>query len=244
MRPDLQDIVSSAKSVGFKNISITTNGRMFSYKRFANKIIKSGLTDLVFSIHGHCAKLHDSLTRVKGSFDQLFSGINNVKEIGGCNVGSNTTIVKKNYVFLPEIGKFISSIGIRNSEFIFVDPTKGLAKKNFMSIVPRISLVAPYVHRCLDLAKLNNFNHWHIRYVPVCYFLSYQNQISEIQEARTFLPEHIAPDFKNFNVAQSRQSLARIKPAKCRTCSKYNICEGIWKEYYFYYGSKELKPIK
>lgn len=242
MRHDLCDILSVAKAIGFKNISMTTNGRMFSYKRFAKKIIKSGLTDLVFSVHGHCAELHDSLTHVNGSFDQLRSGIRNVKQIGGCAIGSNTCIVKKNYTFLPEIGKFLYGIGFKNSEFIFVDPTKGFARSNFKSIVPKISLAAPYIHRCLDLAKINRISHWHVRYVPLCYFLNYQNQISETYEMKTFLPEHIAPDFKNFDVAQSRQSLGRIKPVKCKICSMYNICEGIWRKYYAVYGDKELKP--
>ena len=59
---------------------IATNGRMLSYEDFARTILKAGLNSLVFSIHGHTAKLHDSLTRAPGSFKQLNKGVKNVQK--------------------------------------------------------------------------------------------------------------------------------------------------------------------
>ena len=86
IRPDIILLVSSAKKLGFETISMATNGRMLSYDKFARQIIEAGLTDLIFSIHGHNAKLHDSLTRSKGSFDQLIKGFKNVKKFFPVNI--------------------------------------------------------------------------------------------------------------------------------------------------------------
>jgi len=47
---------------------------MFSYFELVEKIIKFGLTDIVFSIHGHNSKTHDYLTQSPGSFKQLLKG--------------------------------------------------------------------------------------------------------------------------------------------------------------------------
>jgi MoaA/NifB/PqqE/SkfB family radical SAM enzyme len=242
-RNDISGLIAFASGLGFKTITITTNGRMLSYPDFTAKIIKAGLTNIVFSIHGHTAELHDSLTQVKGSFDQLSAGIKNFRKFGFKNIGSNTTIVKQNYKFLPEIGHFLLGKGIKNAEFIFVDPNYGAAKINFDMLVPKISVIAPYVKKCLEIGKKNQADHWHVRYVPLCYFPDNLDQISEIDEVKKFRSEHIAPDFENYSVESSRAAIGRVKPEKCRSCRLYDLCEGIWREYVKQYGDDELKPI-
>jgi MoaA/NifB/PqqE/SkfB family radical SAM enzyme len=239
LRKDIVEIVSFAKSCGFKTIMFSTNGRMFSYDSFAKKIVKSGLNHTVFSIHGHTEELHDHITGVRGSFKQLIIGVKNVEKLNQ-EIGSNTTIIKQNYKFLPEIGNFIFNLGIRNAEFIFVDPTHGAPRNNFDEIVPKISHVAPYLHECLKIGKKTR--HWDARYFPICYLKGYEKQISELKEVKNFITEHIAPDFINPNVEFSRRMVSREKPPKCRSCIHYNICEGLWKEYIKNYGSEELRP--
>ena len=243
IRPDALKLVSFAKELDFSTINMATNGRMFSYLEYTKKMIKAGLTDIIFSIHGHNAEIHDNLTKSLGSFKQLLAGLNNFKKLGFDKIGSNTTIVKQNYKYLPQIGKFIFDQGIRNSEFIFVDPSYGAAYDNFQELVPKISKIAPYVRKCLDIGKKNKIPHWHIRYVPLCYFQDHLNQISELQEVNTFKTEHLAPDFENFNVEESRKEVGRERTKRCKGCKLFNKCEGIWKEYIRHYGDEELKPI-
>jgi MoaA/NifB/PqqE/SkfB family radical SAM enzyme len=125
IRKDLIQIIKYAKMLGFTTIMIATNGRMLSYKEYTKSIIEAGINHIVFSIHGHNAELHDFLTDSNDSFEQMMKGIENVKSFGDVQIGSNTTIVRQNYKYLPEIGELILSLGIQNSEFIFVDPTHG-----------------------------------------------------------------------------------------------------------------------
>ena len=244
IRTDIVDIIKFAKKLGFEVITMATNGRMLSYRGFAREIIAAGLNQVIFSIHGHTQKLHDSLTQSEGSFKQLLQGLKNIKELGVTKIGSNTTIVKQNYRSLFEIGNFLYSLKIRNAEFIFVDPTRGGAYDYFNELVPRISEAAPFIRKCLEIGREKQVKHWHIRYVPLCHFLGYESQISELHEQNIFQTEHLAPDFKNFSVEASRRQIGRIKPDKCRMCKKYALCEGIWVEYYKRYGDEELIPIR
>jgi len=244
IRSDFIHLVKFAKYLEFETIMIATNGRRLSYPDYAKKLISAGLNSIVFSIHGHNAKEHDFLTRVDGSFDQLMKGFKNVKKLLGIKrIGSNTTIVKKNLKNIEKIGAMIDKLGIRNSEFIFVDCNEGGAYDNFYEFVPRISKAAPYIRKCLDIGKKNGAAHWHVRYVPLCYFTEYLDQISELMEVKHFQTEHFAPDFINLDVEGSRPKLARIKTKKCQKCKLFNQCEGIWRTYYKHYGDKELKPI-
>ncbi|OGF24988.1 hypothetical protein A2303_05325 [Candidatus Falkowbacteria bacterium RIFOXYB2_FULL_47_14] len=243
MRPDFLRLIEFSSSLKFKTIAVTTNGRLLSYRDYAEKIIKAGLTSVVFSIHGHRPGLHDGLTRVKGSFNELLKGLDNLKKLNFNSIGSNTTIVKQNYRFLPEMGRWLLKQGIRNAEFIFVDPNYGAAKLNFRKLVPKISEIAPYVRECLDIGKADKTDHWHIRYVPLCYFPDHLDRISEIDEVKKFKSEHIAPDFENYAVESSRAAIGRTKAECCRLCRLNNICEGIWREYVRHYGDGEFKPV-
>src|SRR6056297_3922347 len=82
IRKDAPELIEFADSLDFETISLTTNGRMLAYPEYARQLVEAGLNSLVFSIHGHTAELHDYLTGVKGSFDQLGKGIDNVKAAG------------------------------------------------------------------------------------------------------------------------------------------------------------------
>lgn len=243
IRSDIVDLIKFASQLKFENIVMATNGRLFAYKEFAKRIVQAGLTDLIFSIHGHNADLHDALTQSKGSFEQMTQGIKNIQALGLKRLGTNTIIIKQNYSHLKEIGRLIIKLGFKNSEFIFVDPAYGAANNNFFKFVPKISKIAPYVRQCLELGRKNKIPHWTVRYVPFCHFIGYEDQISEFQESKNFHTEHLAPDFTNLDVENSRKQLARVKTDRCNGCRAYNLCEGIWKDYIKYYGDKELIPI-
>jgi radical SAM protein with 4Fe4S-binding SPASM domain len=99
------------------------------------------------------------------------------------------------------------------------------------------------VHKCLDIGKRERLPHWHIRYVPLCYFQDYLDQVSELDEVKKFQTEHIAPDFTNLDVESSRAEVGRVKGKQCRQCKLNDVCEGIWRKYVEHYGVDELKPI-
>ncbi|HOF50468.1 MAG TPA: radical SAM protein [Candidatus Colwellbacteria bacterium] len=249
IRPDFTDIVGFAKKVGFKTIMIATNGRMFSYEPVAESLIEAGINSVVFSIHGHTAKIHDYLTQVPGSFDQLRKGLTNIRSIIKrknlkMHLGSNTTVVKQNFRYLPQIGKFILDQGIKDSEFIFVDCNEGGARRYFEALVPKISEAAPHIRKCLDIGNKAGAVHWDIRYVPLCHFPDHLDRISELHEINIFNTEHIAQDFVDFDALESRKKWARKKTLRCKGCALYNSCEGIWVEYLKRYGDEELSPIK
>lgn len=244
IRDDFLKIIDTAKKLKIEDIVIATNGRMFSDIEFSKKAIEHGLTTIIFSIHGPDPKTHDELTRVKNSFRQLMKGIENLRKIGFNNINGNTTIVKPNYKKLPDIAKLYIKLDIKNVEYIFVDPQYGGANTNFYGLVPKISDAARYMTKALDIGNNFGYNQWKLRYVPLCYFKEYLNQISEINEAKLFHTKHWAVDFINQDVVKSRRKYARIKTKRCTGCKLYRICEGIWKEYIKHYGDGELIKIK
>lgn len=244
IRKDAQELISFAKILGFKTIAVTTNGRAFAYKKYLQTLKDAGLNSIIFSLHGHNAALHDRLTQAKGSFKQLITAIKNAKELG-INIAANTTIIKQNLSNLPKIGELLFELGLKNCEFIFIDPTTGRGNTDFEKIVPGIKQSAEPIRKLLEIGKKNNIAHWHIRYYPMCYLEGYEDYVSEIHDKKAFENEaHFAPEFINTNVQDSRKIVGRVKAKQCKDCRYNDVCEGVWKKYAEKRGTSELLPVK
>jgi MoaA/NifB/PqqE/SkfB family radical SAM enzyme len=78
VRPDLRALVATARGLGLREISVTTNGRRFAYAPFAQALVRAGLNAVSVSIHAPDARRHDALVHSPGAFDQGLAGIDNL----------------------------------------------------------------------------------------------------------------------------------------------------------------------
>jgi MoaA/NifB/PqqE/SkfB family radical SAM enzyme len=238
IRPDFLEIVKYAKKLGFGTIQIQTNGRMFAYREFCEKTINAGANEFSPALHGHIAELHDYLTAAKGSFEQTTKGIQNLKELGQ-KVVTNTVVTKSNYRNLPEIAKLLNSLGVDQYQFAFVHPT-GSAFSNFESIVPRMTLIEPYIKKGLDVG-IENKKTVMTEAIPYCFMKGYENYIAEkiIPDTKIFDYQKIVEDF-----TETRRAEGKAKGPNCQNCSYDELCEGPWREYPEKLGWDEFIPIK
>jgi MoaA/NifB/PqqE/SkfB family radical SAM enzyme len=238
IRKDILDLVAFAKRSGYKNIQIQTNGRMFAYMDFCKKIVNAGATEFSPALHGHTAELHDYLTGCNGAFIQTVAGIKNLKKLDQL-VLTNTVIVKSNYRHLPEIAKLLVWLGADQMQFAFVHAL-GSAKDNFDRIVPRKSLVAPYVQKALDVAgKAGKMVM--VEAMPYCLMRGYENYLAELKmpETKVYDLDMVIKDF-----AKVRRDEGKLKRAECKKCAYFSVCEGPWREYPEAFGWNEFVPVK
>ncbi|MFH1691141.1 MAG: radical SAM protein [Candidatus Omnitrophota bacterium] len=235
---DIIELVSFAKSIGYRNIQIQTNGRMFCYGKFCDEIIKAGANEFSPALHGHTAALHDYLTNSPGSFKQTTMGIKNLK-VRKALVITNSVITKPNFRHLEELAKLLCSLGVNQYQFAFVHAV-GRAGKNFENIVPRKSLIEPYVKKGLDVGIKSGINTM-TEAIPYCFMRDYEKYVAEriIPQTKIFDATEIIDDF-----TITRRSEGKKKGAKCVQCCYYNECEGPWKEYPEFFGWDEFIPIK
>jgi MoaA/NifB/PqqE/SkfB family radical SAM enzyme len=238
IRKDFLQILEYAKR-NFKEITIQTNGRMFSYEKFTKKVMQATKTIKVFfvvAVHGDSKEIHDAVTRVAGSFEQTVKGIENLEKMKS-NVKIQTVITKLNYRHLPKIVKLFSEKGIKKIQFPFVHPA-GNAFKYSEKIVPKMSKVIPYVKSAIDLAKKMGVE-IKTEGIPPCCLKENQECISEFSrkiEIEMNCPEEVNQNFDHIGVNYS-------KTKKCSGCSMNNLCAGTWKEYFELYGDGEFKVI-
>ena len=238
IRPDIFEIVSHARNLGFKVIQIQSNGRMFAYNNFCKKIINAGATEFSPALHGHIEELHDFLTGSKGSFLQTVSGIRNLKSMNQ-EVITNTVVVKPNYMHLPEIAKLLVSLKVDQFQFAFVHAL-GNAEKNFASIVPRMSLASPFIKRGLQIG-IDAGKNVMVEAVPYCIMDGYEDYVSERVIPFTEIKDM---NCSTLDYEKIRLSYGKKKFPQCKNCIHDHICEGSWREYPQKFGSSEFVPVE
>lgn len=238
IREDIIELVKFARLLGYRLIQIQSNGRMFCYEKFCDKIIAAGANQFSPALHGHIPALHDFLTRSKGSFLQTLTGIKNLKKRKQ-DVIINCVVTKPNYRNLPDIARLLVQCRVDQYQFAFVH-AGGRAGENFDSIVPRKSLAVPFIKKGLDIGIKAGVKVM-VEAVPFCLMQGYEDYIAEkyIPSTKIYDAGSVVDDF-----ALVRKSEGKSKGPLCRKCSHYNICEGPWKEYPQQFGWDEFVPLK
>lgn len=237
IRPDIFELVAYAKKMGFRAIQIQSNCRMLANVEFAKKLVDAGATEFSPALHGHTAELHDYLTKSPGSFNQTVKAIMNLKKLGQIVI-TNTVVVKSNYMHLPEIAKLLVKLNVNQFQFAFVH-AMGNAYKNFDSVVPVMSLAAPYIHKGLQIG-IDAGIMVMAEAMPYCMMKGYEKYVSEkyIPDVEVKTGISYDPDFKKTRITEGK-----AKFPQCRKCKYDNICEGPWKEYPEKFGNEEFKAV-
>ncbi len=145
LNPDLFALIRMAKYSGYRHVGLTTNGRMLSYGAYALGLLRSGLTEINISIHGHTAAMHDGQTRARGSFEQTVRGIKSIRDLRPrypVTLNLAVTLNKLNYRAFREILAFLRPFGANTIVINVVQPIRGKMTRHFNRLMPRYRDVA------------------------------------------------------------------------------------------------------
>jgi MoaA/NifB/PqqE/SkfB family radical SAM enzyme len=211
---------------------------MLAYKKICEQLVEAGANEFSPALHGHTAALHDYLTKADGSFKQTVRSIVNLKELGQLVI-TNSVITRANYRHLPELASLLTSLGVDQFQLAFVHPL-GAANENFTSIVPRLSLVEPFVKKGLDIG-LRAGRSVMTEAIPYCFMKGYEPFIGERVIPRTKIMEgHVT--IQDYTL--HRLTEGKAKGPMCAECAFCKMCEGPWREYPEKYGWEEFVARK
>jgi len=238
LHPNFLELVAYAKNIGFQEIQIQSNGRMFAYSDFCKKTIEAGATLFSPALHGADAKTQDFLTGIPGSFMQTIQGIRNLKKLGQY-VMTNSVITKKNYKQIPKLAKLLVDLGVDQFQFAFVH-ILGSAAENKNWLVPRKTEIISYVKKGLDIG-IKAGKKVTTEAIPYCLMSGYEECVAEkiIPKTRIYDADFVVEEYGNY-----RRNYGKVRRSECRSCKYNGICEGPWKEYVEIFGWKEFKPVK
>jgi MoaA/NifB/PqqE/SkfB family radical SAM enzyme len=272
IRRDLPELISFAKNLGFRDICIITNGLMMANRSYCDELVKCGLNDVLFSIHG-LNETHDQLTRVPGSFQRITKAVENIKNLG-IKFRTNTTVVKHNFKQLPETGAFFLKLKPESTNFIMFNPwySSGSQKEE---VTCRYSEAVPFLKKAID-GLAPEIKKVTVRYIPYCFMEGYEQHICNFPHRKYDTDEwshstRLRLDSKFFwgsilyrmvryrvppkrfsdiddlvdhiVVTQVQRSL-HVKAEDCTKCKHYRICDGVKKGYAQLFGLNEINPVK
>ena len=221
MNPELVPLVRYARKVGYERVNVTTNGRMCFYEDFARTLVRSGLTTLLFSVHGPDARTHAQQVGVAEAFDQTVGGIRNCVRLAppGVELGMNITLTKGNYEKLPQVAELALSLGLPWLNIQFLTPF-GRATS---SVAPDTQAAADVTRRVLDAfrdrMKIQIIN------LPFCFLPGYEafmmGDLLKLERHMIFVNN------ETVNLASYLAERRTRKPV-CTTCEHAVFCGGFY----------------
>ncbi len=237
IRKDIVELVRYARDIGYQEIQIQSNGRMFAYKNFCREMVAAGANVFVFALLAHKESIHNYITGAD-SFKQAVKGITNLKALGQ-RVKINCVVTKANYRHLPETARLFVKLGVVQFQFAYVH-IAGSALQNYLSVAPRKSLAMPYIKEGLRIGLENGVMAFS-EAVPYCLMNGYLDCIAEkrIPETKIYEANCVIDSY-----TEIRQNEGKAKRQECRSCIYDSVCEGPWKEYPEIFGWDEFVPVQ
>jgi MoaA/NifB/PqqE/SkfB family radical SAM enzyme len=258
-RPELADFAAQAKHLGYRKISVMTNGRRLSHLPYAASLAKAGMNRFYVSIHGHTKKLHEGLTRTPESFEQTVAGLDTIARLKrfGIELHTSTVVTDRNLPHLLDIYRFLRGHGVDQVVFNVMQ-ANGRADTYFEQIFPRYTDIAgafrafvAEVGEPRPMAFLVD--------IPLCTTEAIPDfNRGYVEKYRHFdlASQAALPEAQKAGRAQegrgkglvlvTRQDLdeaERSKRAECEGCRYDGVCEGVWRNYTKRYGWDEMVPV-
>ena len=258
-RPELPELVALAKGLGYRRISVMTNGRRLSHAPYTALLVKSGMNRFYVSVHGHDARLHEGLTRTPESFAQTVAGLDAVAKLKrfGVELHTSTVVTDRNLPHLLGVYRFLRDHGVDQVVFNVMQ-ANGRADTYFEQIFPKYAAIAAGFRAFLDAcgeARPPAF----LVDIPLCAteaipdfnrgFVERYRHYDLAEQASlpaTRAPERAQSGGGRGLVLVTRKDLddaARDKRDACRGCRYDASCEGVWRNYLARYGWAGLEPV-
>jgi MoaA/NifB/PqqE/SkfB family radical SAM enzyme len=221
LNPELVGLVRYARAIGYQRINVTTNGRMCAYERYASSLVQSGLTTLLFSVHGPDARTHAQQVGVAEAYEQTVAGIRNCVRLrpAGVELGMNVTITKGNHDKQHALAELAWSLGLRWINIQFLTPF-GRATHY---VAPDTQAAADRTKAVIDTfgdrMKIQVIN------LPYCFMPGYEDHL---QGDLLKLERHMV--FVNNETVNLAGYLAerRTRKPQCSSCPHACFCGGFY----------------
>lgn len=227
-------LIKCAKETGYEDIMLITNGRLLSYRPFVLKLLKAGLNHVEISLHGSNKKMHESLTRTPGSYEQVKKCLQNIYKLSReykLFYSINFTITKLNYKDIPNFYTLASSF-LPNSIVFNFYCTKSEGKKNSELLMPNYSKVVG------ELKKIKSGKFSLIDF-PFCVIpKELSNKLGHIEDF------HLLKKLGNDTYRRNDWQSTKRKLKKCESCKLLGVCPAPSVEYVQEYGHLEFKTIR
>ncbi len=247
VRDDIVLIAQTARAMGYTSFVLQTNGRRLKHSDLAAALINGGVTRFVISLHGHAPGIHDGITRIRGSFEEVIAGIHNVQHLSAntTRLAIHFVVLPINFSGIPAVVRLMCELDIPILKLSYVVPVgraSGIYKREQ---VPSMTDTLPYLFEGIDWFvahyRSQSKTSVSIGYYPLCVLGDYVSFSDEVCAPPTYFMDDDC-QLKLADLEIQERGL-KVKRPDCQVCDYYRECSGVWHEYPQSFGWSEFTPI-
>jgi molybdenum cofactor biosynthesis enzyme MoaA len=239
IRRELIPLVNFARSRGFTDIKVQSNGLMFSDRGYVDRLCDAGANRFHVSVHGHTgsdATPYAAVTQGGSeSHALMLEGITNLVA-AGMRPAADMIVMASTHEGLLDGVKDLHHRGVTSFTLWLVSLTD--QNKPNLDSLPRITDMIPSIMRCLDYAQEQDLDMQSL-HVPRCLLPGYEDQVYHpgFQE-----DVHVVTPDAVFQLSSSRLS-GQTKTDRCSGCKWIDLCPGLRDDYLERWGDEELTAV-
>jgi MoaA/NifB/PqqE/SkfB family radical SAM enzyme len=110
LRSDLFAIIRAARSLGYDEVLLQTNGMRLSYAAYREAVVAAGVTEIRFNVKSHRAEVHDRLSRAP-CHALLLAALAGLAGMGP-KVSADVLLTRSGLADLPQVIPFYAERGV------------------------------------------------------------------------------------------------------------------------------------
>lgn len=240
LNPLLPWLVRSAAELGYREVALITNGRRLGDEAYLARLLDAGLNVVTISIHGGDPKLHDGLTRTRGSFAQTLRGLR--AAASRVRLHTSTVITRRNLPHLHPLLALLGRVSVDQAVLNVAKP-RGRAQERAARLLARYDEIASAVGEAVGrLGALAP--PVFLEDVPRCATSGLPAEVRGVLEHNLrydLVDREGGQQFEEFDRLRTEGGL-RTKRADCARCPDEPSCPGVWSRYLEVYGWTGLDP--
>src|SRR5258708_14168836 len=135
LREDLPELIGHARTHGFMDIGVHSNGHRLANRKYLKELRDAGLTGILLSLHGATRATHDHMAGMKGSFVKAIRALALLHE-SMVRTTVNFVVCTANCPEVPEVVTLVKSISPKARIRFSFPIIEGEAYRNSASILP------------------------------------------------------------------------------------------------------------
>lgn len=228
-------LIKYIKELGFGKVVLGTHGRNLSDLNFTKEIIDAGVDSFTIPLYGSNSKIHDSITRSPGSFDETVAGMKNVISLKK-NIYLSSLVLKSNAENIPEMILFAGSIGIKGIELNMTYLTNESVETQYIPLKELSRYIKP-----IYIASFKTEIGVSFMDFPYCLFGEFSKKIINNQEP--YNRGYVQPSDDIMVKLDIPNYRHKIKQDICASCKVSDVCCGFFSNDVKKYGVDGIKPL-
>jgi cyclic pyranopterin phosphate synthase len=235
LRTDLLGLVRTARTLGFVDVKVQSNGLLFAHRANLERLVAAGASTFHLSIHTHEAERYDALVRREGAYRLMVEGLDALVALGLDPV-ADVILKSDTYERLPDALAWLRARGVRRADLWFVSLTDG--NRENVASMPRMTDVVPFMARAFDEAEASGMIVRSL-HVPRCLLGAHAHHAFDPATGGVRV---ITPD-DTFELEASKIT-PQVQVPACAECPERQRCRGLRPDYLARYGDEEIAAAR